>query len=45
MMEKSINIQVIDHDGLGDAASTPEMKEWNKVNGYEDTVYSLELID
>ena len=38
-------LQVIDHDGFADATSTPEMKEWDKANGYEDTVYSLELIE
>jgi len=27
------------------ATSTLERKEWNKVNGYEDTVYSLKLIE
>ena len=38
-------LQLIDHDGSADATSSPEMKEWDKVNGYEDTVYSLELIE
>ena len=38
-------LQVIDHDGFADATSTSEMKEWDKANGYEDTVYSLELIE
>ena len=38
-------LQVIDHDGFAYATSTPEMKEWDKANGYEDTVFSLELIE
>ena len=38
-------LRVIDHDGFADATSTPEMKEGDKGNGYEDTVYSLELIE
>ena len=38
-------LQVKDHDGFGDAKSTPEIKEWEKANGYEENVYSLKLIE
>ena len=38
-------LQVTDHDGFGDARSTPEMKEWDKANGHEDNVHSLKLIE
>ena len=38
-------LEVTDLEGFGAATSSPEMKEWDKANGYKDTVYSLKLID
>ena len=38
-------LEVTDLEGFGAATSSPEMKEWDKANGYEDTVYSLELVE
>tara|TARA_B100000965_G_scaffold394176_1_gene406005 strand:- start:70 stop:330 length:261 start_codon:yes stop_codon:yes gene_type:complete len=37
--------EITDLDGFGAATSSPEMKEWDKANGDEDTVYALELIE
>ena len=37
-------LYVPDPEGFVAAKSTPEMKEWDKANEYQDNVYSLELI-
>ncbi len=38
-------LEVTDLEGFGAATSSPEMKEWDKANGYKDTVYALNLIN
>ena len=38
-------LEVTDLEGFDAATSSPEMKEWDKANGYKDTVYALKLID
>ena len=38
-------LEVKDLDGFKAATSTPEMKEWDKKNCYEDICYSLTPVD
>ena len=38
-------IKVKDLEGFAAATSTPEMKEWDKENGYKDIYYSLTPVE
>ena len=37
-------LEVTDLKSFGAATSSPEMKEWDKANGYKDIVYALKVI-
>ena len=38
-------LEVKDLEGFAAATSTPEMKEWDKENGYKDICYSLTPVE
>jgi len=38
-------LKVKDLEGFAAATSTPEMKEWDKENGYKDICYSLTPVE
>jgi transposase len=38
-------LKVKDLKGFAAATSTPEMKEWDKENGYKDICYSLTPVE
>ena len=38
-------VNVHDMEKMQAFMTTPEMQEWDKANGYKDTVYSLELVE
>ena len=38
-------LKVKDLEGFASATSTPEMKEWDKENGYKDICYSLTTVE
>ena len=38
-------LKVKDLEGFAAATSTPEMKEWDKENGYKDICYSLSPVE
>ena len=42
---KNTLLKVKDYKGFAAATSTPEMKEWDKENGYKDICYSLTPVE
>ena len=45
MSQFDIRRDLKDLEGFAAATSTPEMKEWDKENGYKDICYSLTPVE